>query len=61
MENSFQMACRVCGVIDDAPGEDVLEPDGYDLEWDHDACRGKPAAKAAHGSRPWVERRYSFN
>ena len=52
MENTFQMACRVCGVTDDAPGEDVLEPDGYDLEWIHDTCREEQAERVTPTSWP---------
>lgn len=49
VKNEFEMPCRVCGVTDDGLGEDVLEPDGYDLEWVHHACLPHPITEAA----PW--------
>jgi hypothetical protein len=47
MKNELGLRCRVCGVVDDRPGEDILEPGSYDLEWVHDACRVEDQTGAA--------------
>lgn len=43
MKNYLGLRCRVCGVVDDEPGHDLLEPDAYDLEWMHYACEDRTA------------------
>ena len=52
MRNVFGMRCRVCGVVDDQPGEDVLEPHGYDLEWVHYSCMPIGSDEPGDGSAP---------
>ena len=47
VENELGMTCRVCGILDTRPGEEVFDPDRYDLEWVHDSVprRGRRAAR----------------